>query len=128
MALTTRITAAVSGTQTAAKDMGTVSFPFALTAISSTLADGTGSGQADKIFSDQRILAASATEDLDLAGSLVDALGATITFVKLKMVVIKQYQRRGPVASGCERRSAVWSGQRLNRDQAWRLLHLARPR
>ncbi len=52
------------------------------------LASGVGANQADKLFTDQRTLAASGTENLDLAGSLVDAFGATLTFVKLKLLAI----------------------------------------
>jgi hypothetical protein len=40
-------------------------------------------GQANVMFSDTRTLAASATENLDLAGVLADALGATITAAEL---------------------------------------------
>ncbi len=50
---------------------------------------GTGSGLADKAFADTRTLALSANEDLDLAGSLVDPFGATLTFVKVKGIYIK---------------------------------------
>ncbi|NNJ04151.1 hypothetical protein HHX38_08385 [Streptomyces sp. PKU-MA01144] len=53
------------------------------------LSSGTGAGQADKVFSDRRTLAASATEDLDLAGVLLDAFGAAITFARIKGLVIK---------------------------------------
>ncbi len=52
------------------------------------LATGTGADQADMIFSDQRTLAASATEDLDLAGVLTDAFGATMTFARLKLLMV----------------------------------------
>ena len=88
MSVSATIKASVSGSQSGAKDLGTVSFPFALAA-NSSLADGTGAGQADVLFTDSRTLAASATEDLDLAGSLTDALGATLTMAKLKFVMIK---------------------------------------
>lgn len=54
-----------------------------------SFADGAGAGQAQKIFSDTRTLAASATEDLDLAGSLTDAFGATLTFTEIKAILIK---------------------------------------
>ena len=50
---------------------------------------GTGNGQVDKKFTDKRTLAASANEDLDLAGSLVDAFGAVITFAKIRALRIK---------------------------------------
>lgn len=52
------------------------------------LASGTGAGQADRIYHAQRTLAASATEDLDLAGVLLDVFGAQITFAKIKGMVV----------------------------------------
>lgn len=56
---------------------------------STTLTDGTGDGQANQIFSDQRTLGASASESLDLAGTLVNPLGATINFSKIKAMIFK---------------------------------------
>jgi len=53
------------------------------------LASGTGAGQADKVWGDQRTLAASATEDLDLTGTLVDVYGATITMARVKAIIIE---------------------------------------
>jgi hypothetical protein len=88
MALRTAYSIALSGSQTVAKDMGTVSFPFSL-ALSGALTDGVASGMADLIFTDQRTLAASASEDLDVVGSLEDAVGATISMAKVKCVFIK---------------------------------------
>src|SRR3982751_6130325 len=55
---------------------------------SSECDDGRAAGQADKVFSDTRTLGASATESLDLAGSLTDALGASLTFAKVKAIII----------------------------------------
>ncbi|MCI0685727.1 MAG: hypothetical protein L0Y54_00600 [Sporichthyaceae bacterium] len=52
------------------------------------LANGTGANQADRDFHKQNTLAASATEDLDLAGGLVDAFGAAITFARVKALVV----------------------------------------
>jgi hypothetical protein len=52
------------------------------------LEDGTAAGRADRVFHDRRTLAASGTEDLDLAGVLLDAFGAAITFVKVKGLFI----------------------------------------
>lgn len=52
------------------------------------LTSGTGSNQADLIFHDQRTLAASGTEDLDLAGSLTDAYGTTLTFARIKAIMV----------------------------------------
>lgn len=52
------------------------------------LAPGSGAGQISKVFHDQRTLAASATEDLDLAASLTDPLGATLTFAKVRLLLV----------------------------------------
>lgn len=52
------------------------------------LTDGSGAGQANKMFHDQRTLAASGTENLDLAGSLTDPLGTTLTFTKIRALLI----------------------------------------
>jgi hypothetical protein len=52
------------------------------------LTNGTGAGNADRMFHDQRTLAASATEDLDLAGVLVNAFGSTLTFVEVRAIMI----------------------------------------
>jgi hypothetical protein len=56
-----------------------------------SLVDGTGAGQADRAFFDTRQLAASATEDLDLAGTLVDAFGVTQTFARVKLVIVRAH-------------------------------------
>jgi hypothetical protein len=53
------------------------------------LANGTGAGQADLAFTDTRTLAASATEDLDLAGALADPFGTAQVFARLKLLVVK---------------------------------------
>lgn len=54
-----------------------------------SLDNGTGANQADQIWDDTRTLAASATEDLDLAGTaLQDAFGANMTFVKVKGIFV----------------------------------------
>ncbi len=53
------------------------------------LTNGTGSSAADPMFHDQRTLAASGTEDLDLAGALTNPLtGAAMTFVELRALMI----------------------------------------
>lgn len=49
---------------------------------------GTGAGQADLNWSDQRTLGTGATEDLDLAGVLTNAFGTSLTFVKVKGVLL----------------------------------------
>lgn len=52
------------------------------------LSNGTGVNQADKIWSDTRTLAASGTEDIDLAGVLTDIFGAALTFARIKIMMI----------------------------------------
>ena len=87
MALTSNIQLLVTGEQTSALDLGTGKFPFSLAKVMA-LASGTGADQADRVFTDRRTLSASATEDLDLAAALTDAFGASITFAKIKAVII----------------------------------------
>lgn len=53
------------------------------------LTNGTGANSADLMFHDQRTLAASGTENLDLAGSLVNPLtGEVMTFVEVRAVLV----------------------------------------
>lgn len=87
MALTSELDLTLTATLTSALDLATGSAPFGL-ARRIQLASGTAAGQADRCFADTRTLAASGTESLDLAGSLTDAYGATITFAKLKLVLV----------------------------------------
>jgi len=54
-----------------------------------SLAPGVSASQADTIWEDQRTLAASANETLDLAGALLDDLGAAAVFVKVKAIMIR---------------------------------------
>lgn len=53
------------------------------------LGSGTGYGKADIAFMDTRTLAASTSENLDLAGALLDAFGATIDAAKVKAIMIE---------------------------------------
>ena len=88
MALSLTVKAGIRGNHTKALDLGTADLPIDVLA-NIALADGTGANQADRIFTDTRTLAASATEDLDLAGSLTDAYGATITLARIKAILVK---------------------------------------
>ncbi len=88
MALDTTLKLLVGATQTKVADLATASFPLAKT-YALALASGTGANQADLLFSDTRTLSASSSEDLDLAASLADVFGATLTFVKVKAIIIR---------------------------------------
>lgn len=54
-----------------------------------SFAPGTGLGQADKMFAASRTIAASANDDIDLAGSLVDPLGAVVVFAGIKAIFVE---------------------------------------
>lgn len=75
------------GSYKSANGLGTPTFDLNLTGLV-RLSPGVGAGQADKLFSDKRTLAASATENLDLAGTLVDPLGTVLNFAKVKAILI----------------------------------------
>jgi hypothetical protein len=87
MSLSGKITVSVSLKDSRTGDLET-SVESLSKSYSWTVVNGTAAGQADKHWSDQRTLAASASEDLDLAGTLIGLSGATTTFVKLKAVFI----------------------------------------
>ena len=53
------------------------------------LVEGVSTGQADKMFADNRTEAASSNESLDLYGSLTDPTGGTLNFVTIKAIYIK---------------------------------------
>jgi hypothetical protein len=86
MALTASIQAKINASHTNVLDLGTATFPLSLLQ-SLSLSDGTGASQADRIFSDTRTIAASGSENLDLAGSLTNAYG-TVTFARIKAILI----------------------------------------
>lgn len=87
MALTTKLVTSVTSTLTDALDLSTVTDPLAYT-LRTTLTSGTGANQADMLWHDTRTLSASATEDLDLAGVLVNGLGDTQTFARVKLIMV----------------------------------------
>lgn len=87
MALTTELYAAIKTKKTSSPDGGNVVSNLALS-FSDTLESGTSNGQADRAWRDDRSLSSAANEELDLAGSLVDELGATLTFVEVTTIMI----------------------------------------
>lgn len=87
MALSTNLLVSLSAELTSALDLVTVSSPLSISN-RTRLTSGTGLAAADMQWSDTRTLAASATEDLDLAGSLTGPLGTTLTFARIKLVYV----------------------------------------
>ena len=94
----TTIAASVRATVAKSTDFQDVTQSFSHAA-ADALTAGTGSGQADVIWADERTLAADATEDLDLAGSLADAFGDTVTFVDVKAILIENTSTTASVIS-----------------------------
>lgn len=88
MSLTTSVRLAVAAKLTNALDLGEAVAPVSAD-YSLTLANGVAAGQADRVFADTRTLAASASEDLDLAGTLLDPLGAALTFARVKALIVR---------------------------------------
>jgi hypothetical protein len=87
MSLTSKISLNVAAALSSSLDLVTPAARLSQR-YSTELDDGTAAGAADKVFSDTRTLNASATENLDLAGSLTDALGASLTFAKVKALIV----------------------------------------
>lgn len=78
----------IRGKQTGTADLGTPQISLNVSK-SMQFTPGTASvGQANILFSDTRTLAASANEDLDLAGALTDALGASIAAAEVVAIYI----------------------------------------
>lgn len=86
MALTSKLALSVSADLTKTLDLADGRVPLAKI-YQAVLSSGTGVGQADLVFHDQRTLSASATENLDLSGVLADAFGTTLAFAKVKAII-----------------------------------------
>jgi hypothetical protein len=88
MALTTDILVQLTGRASSALDLKSVTADLVKN-YRLALASGVAAAQADKIWEDQRTLAPSAVDSLDLSGGgLVDAFGAAFAPVKLKAILI----------------------------------------
>lgn len=53
------------------------------------LENGAGANQASEVWHDTRTLTTGANETLDLNGALLDALGNSVTFTKVKILMIR---------------------------------------
>lgn len=82
------ITARAVGTYNGTANIaGQAVFPFELKSLLQ-LSPGTGAGKADLMYSSTQTIAPSSSANLDLAGVLTDPLGATLTFVKVKAILV----------------------------------------
>jgi hypothetical protein len=87
MALSTSIALRINAAFTSALDLVTLSAPLKLD-FNDSLDSGVAADQADRVFSDTRTVTASANEDLDLAGALLQVDGSAFTPAKLKLIFI----------------------------------------
>lgn len=69
-------------------DIGVVSHEIAY-GPSIQFGDGNGANQINRVWADTRTIAASANEDIDLAGTLVDAIGQTVTLARVRALIIR---------------------------------------
>lgn len=76
------------GTMTQTNDLSAVLEDILNRDYSKTYTSGIGALQMNMWWHDQRTLTASATENLDLAGSLISSFGTTITFTSLKGIFV----------------------------------------
>lgn len=90
MPLKSTLAVAATAQLTKSADLSSVSAPLQFSR-SVKLASGTGAGKANVLFADTRTLAASATEDLDLSGSLLNALGDAAVFVRVKGLIVSAH-------------------------------------
>jgi hypothetical protein len=89
MSLSAKIAVMISAALSGAADIGAVVQEINNYGPSVTFADGSGANQANKLFTDQRVIAASGNEALDLAGVLTDALGQATSFTKVRAILVK---------------------------------------
>jgi len=88
--VTAQVRLSIAASLTGSNDLGSPKLKLDDIVESLELTPGTDStGKADLLFSDTRTLAASGTEDLDLAGVLANAFGATITAAEVVLVFIR---------------------------------------
>ncbi len=87
MGLNLKASVLVEGLFTGATDATTPEQAIKLRSIISFL-DGIAAGKADRFYTKNRVIAASASESLDLAGTLTDAFGAVITFAKVNLLYV----------------------------------------
>lgn len=86
--MTLTVRAGIVGTYRNANPLGAQEFTFALDG-SQNFNTGTGDYGADLLYSSERTLAASGTEDLDVIGSLTDAFGTTLSMVEVVAIYVE---------------------------------------
>lgn len=87
MPLTSEISLRIRSSQTGTSDFGGPNFMPEFEAIIQ-LVNGTAANQADILFVDERTVAASSNDDLDLAGVLTNAFGQVITAAEIVAIAV----------------------------------------
>lgn len=82
------VKAALSATYANSLEFGSVEQKLQYN-VSKPFAEGIGADQAQKLWTDQRTIAASGSETLDLSGVLTDVFGAALSLTKVKALLIK---------------------------------------
>lgn len=85
--LTGMITAGIKAALEGNVDIGTVKHSVDRT-FARSFSDGSGAGQATQMWTDTRTIAASSSENIDLAGVIINALGQVATFTSIKAIWI----------------------------------------
>jgi hypothetical protein len=88
MAVTATLRATFAAKQTGSHDFGGPDFSPEINKVIN-FTSGTGANQANIVWAGKRTLAASATEDLDFAGVLTDAFGATVATAELVAIYVE---------------------------------------
>jgi hypothetical protein len=81
------IAASIAGLLSSAKDLGNASINYPISR-QTNFDPGTGAGQVDRIWADTRTLTASSSEDIDLAGALLDDLGGPFVLARIRGLFI----------------------------------------
>ncbi len=76
--------------------LATVSAPLDQTWDFGPLANGTSGNQADKLYTATVTIGPSSSATIDVAGSVADALGSTMTLARVKLVAIKASSTNDP--------------------------------
>lgn len=95
MSVTAKIIAALQASQAGSNDFGGVGFNPSPIRQEINFVPGTGLGQADILFVDERQVASGASDAIDLAGVLSAALGGTIAMAELVAMLIINAPRAG---------------------------------
>lgn len=87
MALTGQISLAIDTALTSPLDLSTPKDSLAML-VTQAIADGAGADQANQQWHDEGTIVASGTSILDMAGTLTNAFGATVTLARVKALVL----------------------------------------